>query len=224
MRVKDRQRRAKRGLTVARNGRGSNTATVRDVRELLRMVQSQLACKTAWMQKNNQPPLMLYAYILNTLWLRTCTPNGSLWMLLFVDLNECSSEQFGSSKVLGSKPPSIASIERFSYWLLVVFYYAHILFIHSLLLWIFWIITRKVWLFDFDHLSSHPIAWGQFSALVLKPPNDLRRRVVSWRCWNNMETLPSHSTDWQHLTASRMYIYVLHLAWPDLVEVTCLSF
>ena len=79
--------------------------------------------------------------------------------------------------------------------------------IHSLLLWIFWIITRKVWLFDFDHLSSHPIAWGQFSALVLKPPNDLRRRVVSWRCWNNMETLPSHSTDWQHLTASRTYIY-----------------
>ena len=47
-----------------------------------------------------------------------------------------------------SKPPRIASIElceRFS-WLLVVFCYAHIFFIQSLLLWI---ITVR---FDFNHL------------------------------------------------------------------------
>lgn len=165
MRVKDRQRRAKRGLTVARNGRGSNTATVRDVRELLRMVQSQLACKLHECKKT-----------ISHHWCSTCT----FWTLycfglahqtavygcfFFVDENECSSEQFGSSKVLGfhslfksgicrmcfessSKPPRIASIElceRFS-WLLVVFCYAHIFFIQSLLLWI---ITVR---FDFNHL------------------------------------------------------------------------
>ena len=31
-----------------RNGRGSNTATVRDIKELLRMIRSKLACR-CWM-------------------------------------------------------------------------------------------------------------------------------------------------------------------------------